>query len=330
MTDRQPDQLNQTRPRLDRAPRPVPCGNLERPEMTPRLIDTVPTLPPRPRDSNKGLFGSVLIVAGSRGMAGAAALCGGAALRSGAGLVRVATPSEVQPTVASFEPSYMAYPLPCDDDGLIRFDSAKPIIERLQKTASVVAVGPGLGQSDDIRRLVMFLIASCTTPLVIDADGLNALVGHTEVLSNLTHPVILTPHPGEFARLTGASIADVQADRVARATRLASLSESLVVVLKGAGTVVTDGHQYYINTSGNPGMATGGTGDVLTGVLAALLAQKMTPFQAAQLGVFIHGLAGDVARDQNGEIGLIAGDLVDALPDAFVHAMPDQDLVTLG
>jgi ADP-dependent NAD(P)H-hydrate dehydratase len=298
--------------------------------MTPELIETVPSLPPRPRDSNKGLFGSVLVIAGSRGMAGAAALCGAAALRSGAGLVKIATPSEVQPTVASFEPSYMAYPLPCDDNGTIEFAKARPVLERLIHTASVVAVGPGLGQSDGIRQLIKFLITSAGKPLVIDADALNALVDQTELLSGLTHPVIMTPHPGEFARLTGAKVVDVQSDRIARATKLAALSPSLVVVLKGANTVVTDGPRYFINTTGNPGMATGGTGDVLTGVIASLLAQKLAPFEAAQLGVFIHGLAGDIARDQNGEIGMIAGDLVDALPDAFVHAMPDPDVVTLG
>ena len=298
--------------------------------MMPERIETVPTLPPRPRDSNKGRFGSVLVVAGSRGMAGAAALCGAAALRSGAGLVRIATPAEVQPTVASFEPSYMTYPLPCDENGLIQLTTAQPILERLVKTASVIAVGPGLGQSDDIRQLVRFLISSAGKPLVIDADGLNALAGQTDLLSGLSHPVIVTPHPGEFARLIGAQIAEVQSDRIGRATRMAALSESLVVVLKGAGTVVTDGARYYINTTGNPGMATGGTGDVLTGVIAALLAQNLSPFEAAQIGVFIHGLAGDIARDQNGEIGMIAGDLIDALPDAFVHAMPDPDLVALN
>ena len=293
-------------------------------------IETMPSLPPRPQDSNKGLFGSVLVIAGSRGMAGAAALCGAAALRSGAGLVKIATPSEVQPTVASFEPSYMAYPLPCDEDGSIQFAAARPVLERLMKTASVVAVGPGLGQSDDIRQLVKFLVTSTSKPLVIDADGLNALVGQTDLLSGRTHPVILTPHPGEFARLTGATVADVQADRIARAVGLAALAQPLVVVLKGAGTVVTDGPRHYINTTGNPGMATGGTGDVLTGVIAALLAQKLAPFDAAQLGVYIHGLAGDIARDENGEIGLIAGDLVDALPDAFVHGLPDPDVVSIG
>jgi ADP-dependent NAD(P)H-hydrate dehydratase len=288
-------------------------------------IEAIAMLPPRPRDSHKGRFGNVLVVAGSRGMAGAAALCGASVLRSGAGLVRIACPAEVQPTVASFEPSYMTYPLPCDENGLIQFESARPVLERLIAPVDVVAVGPGLGQSDEMRRLVRFLITDTDKPLVIDADGLNALVGQTDLLSRLNRPVILTPHPGEFARLSGTETAEIQQDRIQRTAALAALSEPLVVVLKGAGTVVSDGRRYYINTTGNPGMATAGAGDVLTGVVAALLAQKLPAFEAAQLGVFIHGTAGDVARDQNGEIGLIAGDIVDALPDAFVHAFPDPD-----
>src|SRR5262249_34964517 len=141
-------------------------------------------------------------------------------------------------------------------------------------------------------------------------------------------PVILTPHPGEFARLTGTSVTEVQADRLGQAAKLAQASPALVVVLKGAGTIVTDGRRSFENTTGNPGMATGGTGAVLTGVTAALLAQGLPAFEAAQLAVFVHGLAGDIARDNHGEIGMIAGDLVDALPDAFSHLMPDPDIVT--
>jgi NAD(P)H-hydrate epimerase len=287
-------------------------------------IESIPIMPPRSRDSHKGRFGNILVVAGSRGMAGAAALCGASALRSGAGLVRVACPAEIQPTVASFEPSYMTYPLACDADGLIQLEMAQPGLERLIAPADVIVIGPGLGQSDDIGRLVRFLITGTRKPLVIDADGLNALVGQTELLSGLDRAVVLTPHPGEFARLTGTTITDVQASRVNRAAALAALSAGLVVVLKGAGTVVSDGRRYYVNTSGNPGMATAGAGDVLAGVIAALMGQKLAAFEAAQLGVYIHGLAGDVARDQNGEVGMIAGDIVDALPDAFVHAMPDE------
>jgi NAD(P)H-hydrate epimerase len=296
--------------------------------MSLQAVETLPVLGPRPRDSHKGRFGHVLIVAGSRGMAGAAGLCGASTLRAGAGLVRIACPAEVQPTVASFEPSYMTYPLPADDDGIIAFDRSQPILERLIAPADVIALGPGLGQSEQIRRLVRFLITATDKPLVIDADGLNALAGQTELLSRLSRPVILTPHPGEFARLSGTKVSEVQSERVEHAAKLAAVSDPLVIVLKGTGTVVSDGRRYYINTTGNPGMATAGSGDVLTGVIAALLGQKLPAFEAAQLGVFIHGLAGDVARDQNGEVGLIAGDIVDALPDAFVHAAPDPDSMT--
>jgi NAD(P)H-hydrate epimerase len=260
-------------------------------------------------------------------MAGAAALCGAAALRAGAGLVRVASPAEVQPVVAGFEPSYMTYPLPSDGDGLIDLEPARPALERLIAPADVVAIGPGLGRSAGINGLVRFLVAATDRPLVIDADGLNALVGQTDLLAGLHRPVILTPHPGEFARLVGQEVAAVQADRVHSAAALAATSEPLIVVLKGAGTIVSDGSRYFVNTTGNPGMATGGTGDVLTGVIAALLAQKQPAFEAAAWGVFIHGLAGDIARDHHGEIGMIAGDLVDALPDAFVHLMPDTDTI---
>lgn len=288
-------------------------------------IDVIPKLVRRPRDSHKGRYGTVLAIAGGRGMAGAAALCGASALRSGAGLVRVATTAEAQPVVASFEPSYMTYPLPHDADGLIDFAAARPVLPRLIEPATVVAVGPGLGQSDGIRALVRFLIAEVDRPLVIDADGLNALVGQLDLLAALKRPVVLTPHPGEFARLTRRDVAAVQADRVRAAAEFASVSDHLVVVLKGAGTVVTDGRRYFLNTTGNPGMATGGSGDVLTGAIAAQIAQKLPAFDAAQLGVFIHGLAGDIARDDHGEIGMISGDIVDALPDAFAHVMPEPE-----
>ncbi len=290
-------------------------------------VESIPKLSPRPRDSHKGLYGTVLVVAGGRGMAGAAALCGAASLRSGAGLVRVATSAEVQPVVAGFEPSYMTYPLPGQEDGLIDLARSRAVLPGLIEHADALAVGPGLGQSDAIRGLVRYLIAETDRPMVLDADGLNMLVGQTELLSGLKRPVILTPHPGEFARLSGRDVPTVQQDRVKYAAELAATYGSLVVILKGSGTVVTDGRRYFINSTGNPGMATGGSGDVLTGVIAALLAQKMPAFEAAQLGVFVHGLAGDIARDHHGEIGMIAGDIVDALPDAFVHLMPDPDMI---
>lgn len=282
-------------------------------------VESVPTLPKRPADAHKGRFGTVLVIAGGRGMAGAAALCGASALRSGAGLVRVASPAAVQPTVAQFEPSYMTYPLPEDRRGAIDFGAAREELEELISQATVVAVGPGLGQSEGVKMLIRWVIESVKLPTVIDADGLNSLSTQPDLIAAIDRPVILTPHPGEFARLTDATVAEVQADRKARAAALAAKAGPLVVVLKGEGTVVTDGTKVYVNTTGNPGMASGGVGDVLTGVIAALLGQKLPAFEAAQLGVYAHGLAGDIARDNHGEVGMIAGDVVDALPDAFYH-----------
>jgi ADP-dependent NAD(P)H-hydrate dehydratase len=284
-------------------------------------IEKLPRLPQRHRDAHKGTFGTVLALAGGRGTAGAAALVGGSALRSGAGLVRVLCPDEVLPTVAGFEPSYMTYPVAADPDGLAALESSRKALERFLPTASVLAMGPGLGQSADLRELVRWVVESVEVATVLDADALNNLAGQTDTLARLKRPLVLTPHPGEFARLTGRSIAEIQSDRETHALALAE-ARHLVVVLKGAGTIVTDGRRLYVNTTGNPGMATGGSGDALTGVIAALIAQEIEPFEAACLGVYAHGLAGDIARDGNGEVGMIAGDIVDSLADAFHHLSP--------
>ena len=281
-------------------------------------VETITTLPRRPLDSHKGLYGSILVVAGARGMAGAAGLCGVSALRSGAGLVRVASAAEVQPTVASFEPSYMTYPLENDEQGIPKFKPARKAIARLLENADVLAIGPGLGQSDDIRDLLKWVVEEVDIPTVIDADGLNALVGRTDLFKSLKRPVVITPHPGEFSRLVGKPTAEIQANRETAIRELADF-ENLVVVLKGSNTLVSDSRRLYVNATGNPGMATGGVGDILTGVIAALIGQKLPGFEAAQLGVYAHGLAGDIARDQNGEVGMIAGDVVDALPDAYFN-----------
>ena len=282
-------------------------------------IETIPRLKGRPKDSHKGLYGTVLAFAGGRGSAGAAALVGAAALRSGAGLVRVICPEEVQPTVASFDPCYMTYPVVDDPDGLAALEPSKKALERFLPQASVLAMGPGLGQSADLRELIAWVVRSVEVPTVLDADALNNLADQTEVLASLRRPVVLTPHPGEFSRLTGRPTEEIQADRETHALAFAGSARNLIVVLKGSETIVTDGQRLYTNTTGNAGMSTGGSGDVLTGVIAALIAQKMDPFDAAVLGVYAHGLSGDIARDQNGEVGLIAGDIVDSLADAFHH-----------
>jgi NAD(P)H-hydrate epimerase len=279
------------------------------------LVMSLPRLPPRPADSNKGSFGKVLVVAGSRGMSGAAVLCASAALRGGAGLVKLAVPSDLLPIVAASNPCYLTSPLPQDELGRLSASAQGPLLDLIAAN-DVLALGPGLGRSSDLDALLASLVGLGRVPTVLDADGLNAFAGHPEQLERGGMPLILTPHPGEFARLLGVDVASVQSNRQELAARFAR-ERGIVLVLKGYGTIVTDGQRVYHNATGNPGMATGGTGDVLTGLIAALLAQHLEPFAAALLGVHLHGLAGDLARDQLGEVSLTASDLLDYLPHAF-------------
>jgi NAD(P)H-hydrate epimerase len=279
------------------------------------VVTQVPHLAPRPADSNKGTFGRVLVVAGSRGMSGAAILCAGGALRGGAGLVRLAVPEGILPIVAAANPCYTTVALPRDEHGRLAAGAADELTE-LVRTATVAVLGPGLGQAPNLAELLLAVLERTATPLVLDADALNALAPHRDRLKGMKRPLVLTPHPGEFARLLGCDIPTVQAHRQDRAVRFAA-EHGVVVALKGQGTVVTDGQRLYVNTTGNPGMATGGTGDVLAGLVAALLGQGLEAFAAAQLGVYLHGLAGDRARDAVGEVSLIATDLLDHLPGAL-------------
>jgi len=272
-------------------------------------------LAPREPESNKGDFGRVLVVAGSRGMSGAAVLCGSAALRGGAGLVTVAGPEDTLPIVAAGNPCYLTAPLSNDREGKLANVTAKVL--ELGQANDVAAVGPGLGRSAQISKLIAELVGNIQIPLVLDADGINALINQTDSLKNHSAPIILTPHPGEFARLLGCDVPAVQARRQELALEFAAKFQ-VILVLKGHGTIVTDGRQVYRNQTGNPGMATGGTGDVLTGLIAALLGQKLAPFAAAQLGVYLHGLAGDLAQEELGQISLIASDLLSFLPKAFI------------
>jgi NAD(P)H-hydrate epimerase len=280
----------------------------------PEVIVELPTQPPRPADSNKGNFGRVLVVAGSRGMSGAAVLCGSGALRGGAGLVRLAVPQEIVPIVAASNPCYMTTPLPQDDEGRIDGRAEAQLLE-LAQTSAVVALGPGLGQAPALATLTAALVARVQAPLVLDADGLNNVREQIDLFRFRPAPLVLTPHPGEFARLLKTDVPTVQARRQELAQRFAA-EHGVVLLLKGHGTVVTDGRRVYRNPTGNPGMATGGSGDVLTGLIAALLGQGLEPFAAAQLGAYLHGLAGDLARDEVGEVGLVATDLIDFLPRA--------------
>jgi len=274
----------------------------------------LPRLPKRPADAHKGHFGLALVVGGSRGMSGAVALAGMAALRGGAGLVRLAVPEPCLDPVAAVEPSYMTAGLPWDRSGRIEL-AALPEITRLAGTATVVACGPGMGRSLGLNVLVSRLYTTLPNPMVVDADGLNALACRPEVLPRPGGPRILTPHPGEFARLVGSGRVPPERREAAAADLAARCG--VVVVLKGHKTCITDGQRRAINTTGNPGMATGGSGDVLTGLIAALACQGLAPFDAAQLGVYLHGLAGDLAAESLGQESLIAGDLVRFLPEAF-------------
>ncbi len=283
------------------------------------LVDMVTELPrllPRGADSNKGDFGRILVVAGSRGMSGAAILSASAALRGGAGLVKLAVPQEILAIVATANPCYTTLPLPQDDSGRLAH-VALPVLQQEAQTQDVLAIGPGLGRSDTLSALLADLLGQLSQPIVLDADGINAFAHQPAKLRPPSGaPRIITPHPGEFARLVQLETRAVQARRQELATRFAR-EQQLIVVLKGHGTLVTDGRRLYHNKTGNPGMATGGTGDVLTGLIAALLGQGLEPFAEAQLGTYLHGVAGDLARDQLGEVSLIASDLLTYLPAAF-------------
>jgi ADP-dependent NAD(P)H-hydrate dehydratase len=277
----------------------------------------LPQLPPRAADSHKGAFGHALVVGGSRGMSGSISLTGLAALRSGAGLVTIAVPRAIQDVVAGFNPCYMTVGLADAAEHMV--DTAAEEVLELAEGMTALALGPGLGRTSSTQEFVARLYREVKQPMVVDADALYALAQRKELLTQPAGPRILTPHPGEFARLTGTKPASDDTSRSSAAGELASASGSTtIVVLKGHHTVITDGTRYALNQTGNPGMATGGTGDVLTGIITALACQGLAPFDAARLGVHLHGAAGDIAASLLGEASLIASDLIDGLSTAFV------------
>jgi ADP-dependent NAD(P)H-hydrate dehydratase len=279
-------------------------------------IESIPKLQPRASESHKGDFGKVCIIAGSLGMSGAAALAGRSTLRAGAGLVRIATPKSILPIVASIEPSFTTIPLPEDNEGRISSKAINIILD-IVKDNDVIAIGPGLGTSRELRSVIEALLEQNNLKLVIDADGLNNLAAIKNWHEKLKANLVLTPHPGEMKRLwSGLFREPIHQDRQELAIKMAAETNA-VIVLKGSGTIVTHSNKIYINTTGNTGMATAGSGDVLTGVIAALLGQGLSSFDAAVLGVYIHGLAGDIAAEKLGQVGMIATDIIDNLPYAF-------------
>jgi NAD(P)H-hydrate epimerase len=274
---------------------------------------------PRSREANKGSFGHVLVIGGSLGKAGAAAMAGMSALRTGAGLSTVATPKSVLATVAGFHPELMTESCEETEAGTISLRALEYAhIDNLVKGKTVLAVGPGISRHEETAEFVRTVVEKYATPMVLDADGLNAFDGMADKLSGKGRALVITPHPGEMARLTGMSIPDIQRDRIGIARSFARTHE-VIVVLKGHRTLIAqpDG-EVWVNTTGNPGMATGGTGDVLTGMVAGMIAQnpqKIT--EAVTAAVHLHGLAGDIACETMGEQSLVATDLIEALPEAF-------------
>ena len=265
----------------------------------------------RDRDIHKGSCGRVLVLAGSKGMAGAAVLCARAALRTGAGIVRVSVPEELFPILQIGVPEATCI-------------NRERIFEDLMQY-SAIAIGPGLGDETKNGSLIKKIIHMTDKPVVIDADGLNLLRDDLGAMKRARAKIIITPHPGEAARLLNRKTSDINAKRLASALELAAITGA-VTVLKGAGSVVaTPEGKTYINTTGNPGMATGGSGDVLTGVIAALAGQGLNPEAATKAGVFLHGLAGDLAADQMGEYGLVATDIANMVALAFKSILESPD-----
>lgn len=289
-------------------------GDIKRFYITNTLVND--WLPRHSGMEHKGTYGRVLTIAGSRGMSGAAVLAAQAAARAGAGLVTLGVPAGIHDITEVKLTEAMTFPLPQTDEGLLSRSAIDPILERARKS-DVLALGPGIGSNADIAELVKKVLLEINIPCVLDADGLNMMVGKTELFKLVKSNLILTPHPGEMARLTGKTIQQIQKERLKITIKKATEWQS-VLVLKGAGTVIAGPDEtLLINGTGNPGMATGGTGDVLTGLIAGLVAQGVQPLHAAAAGVYLHGVAGDIAAKNLGMAGMLAGDLLDQIPAAM-------------
>lgn len=284
--------------------------------------DAALLLPERPAFSHKGMYGHVLILAGSRGKTGAAIMAARACMRAGAGMVTIGVPEGIAGILQSVVAEEMVLPLPDDGTGAFSAAVLDEVLSFLSGNVDVCAIGPGIRVTPGTKRLVSGLVSVSTVPLVVDADAVNALQGKAPILKKAKSPVILTPHIGEMSRLTGSPGADILSDLIGTARGFSSGFGSYLV-LKGAPTLVASPEgTVSINTTGNPGMATAGSGDVLTGMIAGLLGQGMHPLDAAVLGVYLHGLSGDIAAAEKGMHSLIAGDIIESIPAAFLSLNP--------
>jgi len=285
-------------------------------------IKKLPELNARKKNTHKGSYGRILVLAGSPGLTGAAYLCSKAALRSGSGIVTLGVPESLNPVMEAKLTCVMTRPLPETKESTLS-NKGKNDIMKLCESHDVVALGPGLSQQPETRELILWLIQNIDRNMVIDADGLNALSDKVNVLHKIKRHAVLTPHPGEMSRLGSAK--NVQKERLGTATKFVQSIQKklnnegkLTLVLKGDKTIVANSRKVYVNRTGNPGMATAGTGDVLTGIIASLIGQGYDVFDSSQLGVYIHGLAGDIAAKKKGEHSMIASDIIECLPDAFI------------
>jgi len=264
-------------------------------------------LPDRDPQAHKGDFGRILLLCGSRGYTGAAALAALGALRCGAGLVYLGVPESIYPIVAAKLLEPVVFPL-SDKNGMFAADCTDLLSEKLKRMDAVL-IGPGIGVSEGSERVLTHVLTLFSGPIVIDADGINLLKAHKDILRGRTAPVILTPHEGEFTRFTGCPITDRVRDTAELAGDLGA-----IVLLKGQNTVISDGSGCYINPTGNPGMAVGGSGDVLAGMITALLGQGISPLEAAACGAWLHGAAGDICAQELGQYGMLPSDMLHILP----------------
>lgn len=305
----------------------IPRQAVKETEVKKHLIDSSlvsELMPKREPNSNKGTYGKVLVVAGSRGMTGAACLTAEAALRAGAGLVYMAAPVSLLPIYAGAIVEALTIPLEDENKGYITKESIHNILVQLENV-DVAAVGPGLSAGDDAKEVVYNIIKGSKVPIVLDADGINLLAKDLSILKELKAQLVITPHPGEMARLLGVTVKEVQQDRL-NIARSFSKEWGVITVLKGSRTVIASPEgEIYINATGNAGMATGGSGDVLTGIIASLIGQGLKPLDAAIAGVYLHGVSGDNIAKRIGQHGLIAGDLVEEIPKAIMDIIGSRD-----
>lgn len=273
-------------------------------------------VPNRPDNANKGTMGTLLSICGSFGMAGAAILAGKSALRCGVGLEKLAIPKSIYPIAAGSILESVFLPLSETSDGKISRTNIPSLLLEAKKSTAVL-LGCGLSVCDDTKALVKSFVENCTVPMVLDADALNCIADNPEILKKRKSDIIITPHPGEMGRLCGITAKEVNADRVDVALRFAE-KYGVITVLKGSGTIIASPNgQALLNTTGNSGMATGGSGDVLAGMTAGLLAQGKSAFDCAAAAVYLHGLAGDFAAEKLGKISMLPSDIIDCIAQAF-------------